>query len=383
VGIISNSGFAEHYVPWLGTLGFAMPQENERPERDLTDESLTVERAKSDAALAEKAVAEHVADVVVEHARESADEVLFAARAKADVKLADSTLLPAQTRAAVKQERVMEDQVVDGERAAADETLRQQRAAHARLLATLIPAQRDKTDQRLLTERARADDALTNRDDFLGMVSHDLRDLLGGIVINAATIAKVSEAGEDGSVARLSADRIQRSAARMARLISDLVDTASIDAGNLRVTPRAEDAGKVLADALELWRDQASANRIVLEARLSTAVQVKIDRDRILQVLGNLITNAMKFSSIGAVVVGFDVVGSDGRFSVKDSGVGIPQDKLESIFDRFWQVRKEDRRGLGLGLYIARCLVQAHGGQIWVESEVGAGSTFFFTVPCA
>ena len=361
-----------------------MPRQDERPERDLTDKSLAVERAKSDAALAEKAAAEHVADVVVEHAREEADEVLSAARAKADVKLADSTLQPAQMRAAVKQERVMEDHVVEGERAIADETLRQQRAANARLLATLIPAERDKTDQRLLTERARADDKLSNRDDFLGMVSHDLRDLLGGIVINAATIAKVSAADEDGTAARLCAERIQRSAGRMARLISDLVDTASIDAGNLRVTPRTEDAAKVLADALELWRDQASAKRIALEARVSTAVQVKIDRDRILQVLGNLITNAMKFSPNGeTVVVGCDVVGSDGRFSVKDRGVGIPRDKLEAIFDRFWQVRKEDRRGLGLGLYIARCLVQAHGGQIWVESEVGAGSTFFFTVPRA
>jgi len=360
-----------------------MSKHDKSPDRALTDESLSVERAKSDAALAEKAAIEHVADVVVERAREEADEVLSAARAKADATLVNPALQPQQNRAAVERERVSADRVVEGERAEADEVLRRERAAKARLLATLIPAERDKTDQRLLTERARADDALANRDDFLGMVSHDLRDLLGVIVLSATVIAKASPDDECGTAARLGAERIQRSAGRMARLISDLVDTASIDAGNLRLTLKREPANQVLEEAVDMWRDQAAAKKIALEARAAADVQVAMDHERILQVLGNLITNAVKFSPTGGVVVvAAEVVGNDVRFSVKDRGVGVPADKLETIFDRFWQVRKDDRRGLGLGLHISRCLVQAHGGQIWVESEVGVGSTFLFTVPC-
>ncbi len=360
-----------------------MPKQDEPPDRALTDESLAVERAKSDAALADKADVERAADVVIELARADADEVLAAARAKADAKVVKSPLQPVKDRAAVKQERVSEDRVVECERAEADEALRRERAAKARLLATLIPAERDKTDQRLMTERARADDALANRDDFLGMVSHDLRDLLGGIVLNATVIAKSTSGDERGTEVRIGAERIQRSAGRMARLISDLIDTASIDAGNLRLTLERQSANRVVAEAVDLWRVQAAAKKIELEARSAADMQVAMDHERIVQVLGNLIVNAVKFSPPGGVVVvAVEVAGNDARFSVKDRGVGVPADKLETIFDRFWQVKKDDRRGLGLGLHISRCLVQAHGGQIWVESEVGAGSTFFFTVPC-
>jgi signal transduction histidine kinase len=217
----------------------------------------------------------------------------------------------------------------------------------------------------------------------LRMVSHDLRDLLGGIVLSATVIAKSSPGDERGTEVRLGAERIQRSAGRMARLISDLIDTASIDAGNLRLTLKRQHANLVVEEAVDMWRGQAAAKKIALEARAAADVKVAMDQERILQVLGNLITNAVKFSPTGGVVVAaVEVVGSEVRFSVKDRGVGVPADKLETIFDRFWQVRKDDRRGLGLGLHIARWIVHAHGGRIWVESEVGAGSTFLFTVPC-
>lgn len=360
-----------------------MPMPDESLDRARTDESLAIERAKSDAAIAEKTLADELADQVVDRAREQADAVLAAARANADAMLRKPDLQPEQVRAAVNQERASEDRAVETERAKADEALLRERAANARRLAALIPLERDRTDQRLLTERARADDALATRDDFLAMVSHDLRDLLGGIVNSAAAIASSITDAEPGTEVRRGVERIERSAGRMARLISDLIDTASIDAGNLRLSSKRHPVDLVVDEALDMWRAQATRMQITLTARAMTDVQVAMDRERILQVLGNLITNAVKFSPIGGtVIVGVVLVGNEVRFSVEDRGVGVPADRLESIFDRFWQVKKDDRRGLGLGLHISRCLVQAHGGKIWVDSEVGVGSTFFFTLPC-
>jgi signal transduction histidine kinase len=358
-----------------------MAPKEPRPERAQTDESLAVERENADHALLEKAqLLERRADDVVEHAREEADDVLAEARAKADDRLS-RPMDSGQTRAAVVQERAVEDQVVTDERAVADERVRRERAASR---ARLFPLERDKTDLFLLTERARSDDALANRDDFLGMVSHDLRDLLNGVVMSAALIAAGAPDDEHGKKALIGAQRIERSAGRMARLIGDLVDIASIDAGKLAVVPVAVDAAAIVLEAVETWGPPALAKQIVLATSVAGPVPSTLDSQRILQVLGNLITNAVKFSpSASRIEVGVEDAGAETRFFVKDTGVGIPKDKLEAVFERFWQIGKNDRRGLGLGLYISKCLVEAHGGRIWAESELGAGSTFFFTVPTA
>jgi signal transduction histidine kinase len=358
-----------------------MPPKEPRPERTQTDESLAVERANADKALLEKAkLLERRADDVIEHAREEADEVLAAAREKADDRLsrpADST----EARAAVVEERAVEDQVVLDERAVADERVRLERAASR---ARLFPLERDKTDLYLLTERARSDDALANRDDFLGMVSHDLRDLLNGVVMSAALIAASSPDDEHGKKALIGAQRIERSAGRMARLIGDLVDIASIDAGKLAVVPVAVDAAALVVEAVETWGPPAFSKGILLETSALGSVPAMLDSQRILQVLGNLITNAVKFSPRDSrIQIGVENTGTETRFFVKDTGVGIQNDKLEAVFERFWQVGKNDHRGLGLGLYISKCLVEAHGGRIWAESQPGAGSTFIFTVPTA
>lgn len=355
-----------------------------RPERKQTDESLAVERAKTDDTLAKKEAVEQQADVVIERAREEADEVLTAARAKADEKL-KSPALPAQRKSALELERANADQVLVDERADTDKTLRDERSASARVLARLLPLVREETDQYLLTERARADDALANRDDFLGMVSHDLRDLLNAVVVNAAFIADQSTKDEQGQSSLMAAQRIQRSAGRMARLIGDLVDVASIDAGKLAIVPTQANAASVLLDALETWGPPALSKGIVLRSDAHEGpVLAHFDHERILQVLGNLITNAVKFSAHGGtIVVGVEEIPGEVRFSVRDVGLGIPKENLEAIFERFWQVGKNDKRGLGLGLFISKCLVVAHGGKIWAESELGSGSTFFFTVPCA
>jgi signal transduction histidine kinase len=360
-----------------------MPSSSAEPERQRTDTSLAHERANADAALAEKAAIERAAEEVIEHARETADEVLASARDTADVKI-DAGTTRKQTESAIANERKVEDEAIRDLRAKADETLRKEREASARVLARLLPLERDKTDMYLLTERARSDDALASRDDFLSMVTHDLRDLLSGILLSTGLIAEFAAKDPHGQDSLLEAQRIQRSAGRMSRLIGDLVDVTSIDAGKLATYPVVADAAVSVREAVDIWKPTALAKGVELRSIDAGRVLATFDPERVLQILGNLITNAVKFSAAGTTVtVGVEQSGGQAQFSVRDRGCGIPPEKLDMIFERFWQSGKNDRRGLGLGLYISHCLVAAHSGRIWADSEVGVGTTFYFTLPLA
>ena len=363
-----------------------MPSEDKpaSAEREQTDASLRLERQKSDDKLAEKlAVSEENADAVVEKARTRADAVLVAGRTKMDEDSASP--LSVNSSNVLERERGLEDEVVREERADADEVLRTERADEAAVVETKRDTERDATDDDLLHERSRYDDAVSTRDDFLGMVSHDLRNLLGTVIGFAALIAQ-AESGETEhrpeqvlSYAR----RIERAGARMERLIGDLVDVASIEAGMLGVAPEPLDARHVVEEAVENFQKQASANGISLVAEKMTASSVAtFDPARILQVLVNLLGNAIKFTqSGGAVVVRLECTAEELRFSVRDTGMGIAADRLGEVFDRFSQLKADDRRGVGLGLYISKSIVKRHGGRIGVESRLGEGSTFWFTLP--
>jgi len=351
-------------------------------ERDQTDESLRTERQKTDRALAERHATEEDSDLVVARARENADTVLTEARAKADQRL-DETLPQEATSTTLAEERVLEDEALQDERASADEILRRERHENARVLSRLLPLEREKTDRFLLTERARSDVALANRDNFLGLVSHDLRNLLGGIVMSAELLSARAHDDEDGQQTLLATTRIQRYAARMNRLIGDLVDVASIDAGKLALTPAPGDAAALIDEAVFTFQAAASAKGIPLQAEIAERpLPAELDHDRMLQVLANIISNAIKFTSEGGSIrVRGERAGDELRVSISDTGSGIPENMLEAIFERFWQVGKNDRRGVGLGLFISMCIVEAHGGKIWAESKLGEGSTICFTLP--
>src|SRR5215210_8246501 len=239
-------------------------------ERDQTDESLRTERQKTDRALAERHAAEEDSDLVVSRARENADAVLTEARAKADQRL-DETLPQTETTTTLAEERVLEDEALQDERDSADEILRRERDENTRVLSRLLPLEREKTDRFLLTERARSDDALSNRDNFLGLVSHDLRNLLSGIVLNAELLAARAPENEDGKQTLAATTRIQRYAARMNRLIGDLVDVASIDAGKLALTPAPGDATALIAEAVDTFQAAASAKGISCRRKWSNA----------------------------------------------------------------------------------------------------------------
>ena len=352
-------------------------EDERKAERQQTDESLRFEREKADQLGDVLREIDETADAVIGKARARADAVLAAARARSD--RAPSARGPSGPRRDVVQRREREDELLQVERAHADETLREERAEHVALLSV----ERAETDKDLSSERVRADEALSTRDEFLAVVSHDLRNMLGAVVGFAGLIAQqASQGGHDAQVLG-HARRIERSAARMNRLIGDLVDVASIEAGTLAVTRELEDPNQVVTEAVDTFHAQAAAKdlSLVADGELSSA-PASFDAARILQVLVNLLSNAIKFTPAhGEVVVRVRRLDEEIRFSVRDTGTGIPTDKLHVIFDRFIQVQQGDARGMGLGLYISKCIVQGHGGRIWAESAIGQGSTITFTLP--
>jgi signal transduction histidine kinase len=365
--------------PTASTAATITPAEGQlRSERDQTDESLRLEREKVDDALKEEVAAvDETADAVISRARTRADDVLAATRARTDGQPAASA--PAQSPRIVKRERALEDKVLREERATADETLREERAEHVALLSR----EREETDSDLFNERARSDDALETRDEFLGIVSHDLRNLLNTVMGSAAVIAKEISGENRAEQILMHAQRIHRSGGRMNRLIGDLVDVASIEAGILAAVREVGDPSLVVTEAVESFQPQAAASAVTLTAELvPPSPLAALDPARILQVLSNLISNALKFTPAhGSVVVHVQQVGDEIMFAVSDTGVGIPADQLEAVFERFVQVAKNDRRGVGLGLYISKAIVQGHGGRIWAENKLNGGSTFCFTLP--
>jgi signal transduction histidine kinase len=369
---------------------------NLTPQRMKTNNSLRVEREKTDHAFAagQEKVAKHAdavvelargnADAVLNFARENADAVLDAARNKADELLESGERHAHPAAAILVEERGLADDALRGERDNADETLRREREDHARSLREFLPLERESTDRFLRSERLHSDDALVNRDDFLAIVTHDLRDLLGGIVMSASVISKSAPQNDEGKNTLAETQRIQRYAARMNRLIGDLTDVASIDAGKLAIAPSLRDLSVLITEAEDSFKATASANGISIVTRIAARpLMAAFDHDRILQVLANLIANSLRFTPEGGkIIIGAEREGADVRLSVVDTGSGIPEGALDSIFERFSQEGGKDRRGrLGLGLYISRCIIEAHGGRIWAESQPGAGSKVFLTLP--
>jgi signal transduction histidine kinase len=351
------------------------PEDQQRRlEREQTDESLRVEREKTDQSLEDSAIDE-TADAVISRARRRADELLAAARARTDRASAPGAPMPTL----LKSERAREDKVLQEERDNADEVLREERAEHLALLSR----ERQETDKDLSNERELSDDALATRDEFLAVVSHDLRNLLNGIVGSATLIEKGALQTDLAEQTVTHARRIQRAGARMNRLVGDLVDVASIEAGALAVTREVGDPTIVVAEAVDAFQLRAATAGVSLAAEIVPPPPLAaFDAARILQVLTNLLSNAIKFTPVhGTIVVHVERIGDEVRFAVSDTGVGIPADKLEAVFVRFLQVAANDRRGVGLGLYISKAIVQGHGGRIWAESQVGQGSTFCFTLP--
>lgn len=228
--------------------------------------------------------------------------------------------------------------------------------------------------------------AIGSRDRLLAAVSHDLGNPLGIILLRTSVMLQIPADKDRRVKSRKGIESIHRSAQRMNRLIGDLLLLASVESGTLSIEKDRQPIAALVGEALEMlqWTAAQRSQRLERDFPKGDSFDVLCDRDRILQVFANLIGNAIKFGREGgSVTVRAEPCEGEVRFSVVDTGPGIPLEDLPHLFDRFWQAKKTARLGTGLGLSIAKGVVEVHGGRIWVESQVGVGSAFFFTLPFA
>lgn len=234
--------------------------------------------------------------------------------------------------------------------------------------------------QRLIHMYRAAQSAVEAREEVLRMVAHDLRNPLSTIGMTAELLIEMPVTEEQR---KKHARTIARCGKTMNRLIQDLLDFARMEAGRTRVQSAPTEVDDLLEEVVELMLPIASAAEVKLSVSGGADVPpVAVDRAQITRVFSNLIGNAVKFTPpSGHVSVGARRIGEEVRFTVADTGPGIPPERVSQIFQSFWQAQDEDRRGIGLGLAISRQIIDAHGGRIGVESDLGGGSEFWFTVP--
>ena len=240
---------------------------------------------------------------------------------------------------------------------------------------------RTQADARLSGLYDEARKAVRMREEVLAVVSHDLKSPLHAIQL-AASLLLQQTSREPSS--RRYAETVQRAASRMERLIGDLLDMASIQAGRLALDLKPEDVSSIVRECLDQHEPIAKALGLTLQRDLRSASTITADRNRILQVLGNLLDNAIKFSGSSGVVTVTATDTEDGvQVAVSDTGPGIAASELPRIFEPYWSSDQNPQKGTGLGLYISKGMVEAHGGRLWAESRHGSGAVFIFTLPRA
>ncbi|HEX6042501.1 ATP-binding protein [Longimicrobium sp.] len=222
------------------------------------------------------------------------------------------------------------------------------------------------------------------KDEFISVASHELRTPLTSIRA-ALGLLESGLMETQPERARHLLRIATRNGERLARLLNDILDLERMSSGSVRVERRPYDVAEVMTQAAETVRSAAEAANVLIVVDAPRAT-VSMDADRMCQVLVNLLGNAIKFSPAGGAVWLSAAAQEDGDvlFAVRDKGRGIPADRLEAVFERFTQVDVSDARekgGSGLGLAICRAIVDQHGGRIWAESTLGAGSTFSVRLP--
>src|SRR5581483_3909612 len=229
-----------------------------------------------------------------------------------------------------------------------------------------------------------AQQALRAREEVLAIVSHDLRNPLNSIMLAASLLESTDHLSNED---REQVEVLQISAKRMKRLIEDLLDVTRLEGGKqLPIEPTPLEIRPLMDETYELFKPLASSNSISLRCQVADDAQrVYADHHRISQVFSNLIGNALKFTPAGGMITVRAEPYDDDMilFTVSDTGPGIPKEHLGDIFNPYWQAKRAERLGAGLGLAITKGVVESHGGRIWVESKPGEGTKFFFTLPTA
>lgn len=384
-------------------------------ERKETDRSLNVERDSANERLVkDRSAAEFTANETIAQERLEADEARKSQRidTDSDRKIEGNALKGDQqaienrevSNERIRSERLAADNAVMRERSNIDSAIETEREKKNELITRLLEKERGETDLNLNTERLNTDaevlkssaklvtevaahlqtkSTLTSRDEFLAIVSHDLKNPIGAIASCAALLL------EDAIEKKLDAETtkwiqfIKRNAETGLRLINDILDMERVSQGKLQLSFAATKVEPLLREVESSFLQIAQAKEIKLSIlHFEKMPDMICDHDRVLQVLSNVVGNAVKFTPQGGKVE-ISVSASDDciEFVVADSGSGIPQTKLETIFARFAQIGSADRSGLGLGLYISKMFVEAHQGNIWVDSELSKGSRFHIKLP--
>jgi signal transduction histidine kinase len=393
-----------------GLLCILMKAQAKEPNRRLrgkTDKSLKKERLTTDEHLRRKrANVEKATTASIRAVRVTADSVRDAKRAHADaVRTKHRRAHPRQVTAQVDdqilvRERSVADAALAEERKRADSFRERERFQKRLISEALLDIERKETDIHLSAERSSLDmdskesaashtktkSELVTRDHFVAVVSHDLRSPLSAVSLSSGLLRRALASGAPSPAELLRfVDSIERNTAHMDRLISDLLDVERMSNGKLTLQRAKVDICSLLEECKELFAPVVASKQftMTIEAR-PQPVYALVDRDRILQVLSNLTSNALKFTPRGGVIRLSTKEGSRKiEVCVTDNGPGVPEGKKKQIFERFSQLRSADRRGLGLGLFISKWIVEAHGGRIAVASEEGKGCTFSFTLPLA
>lgn len=236
--------------------------------------------------------------------------------------------------------------------------------------------ERDLRQRRELETRARElEAALKAREEVVAVVSHDLKNPLNAISLREQLLEESRSAEATAHAAA-----VRRTVASMQRLIADLLDAARLDAGQLRLDLRPGSVAVVVNDIIESMAPLTSGRSLTITSSVAPDLSAIMDKERIAQVLGNLVANAVKFTPSGAVTVGCERREGELVVSVVDTGAGIAPEVLPHVFERFYTTALGPQ-GTGLGLNIVKRLVEAHGGRVWAASEPGKGSTFSFSLP--
>ena len=374
-----------------------------RKLRTKTDKSLEEERDKTDEYLREqKKLVEDETSETIRLARLAVDQEVESHRAEVDLEK-EHQLEGTDTRTSqlvddiLTQEREQVDRALLVERKVEDATWAQSQSQNKLIAESLLENEREETDGNLLTERSRIDleadrtatvledtkAALVTRDQYLSIVSHDLRNPIAAILISTHVMRKsLSKGPVDTDSLLESLGLIKQSAESMDRMISDLLDVERMAQGNLTLKRERVDLCTLLQECGALFAPLVSSKSIVMTMDTDTEpIFASVDHDRTLQVLSNLIGNSLKFTpNGGTIVLSARKQETQVEMSVTDDGPGIPEQAQAQIFERFSHLKMADHHGLGLGLFIAKWIVQAHKGSIWVTSK-GKGCTLTFTLP--
>ncbi len=375
-----------------------------RKLRTITDKSLEEEREKTDEFLeGQGKLVEDETSEVIRLTRLAVDQKVESQREEVD-REKEHQLGGTDTHASqlvddiLTQEREQVDQALLVEREVQDRARTQEQSQNKVIADSLLEQERHATNGNLRKERTRLDlevehtttllettqAALVTRDQYLSIVSHDLKNPTAAILISTRVMQRDLAKGtvDTGSLLK-NLGRIEQSAASMDRMISDLLDVERMAQGKLNLKPAKIDLCTLLQECVALFAPVVSSKSCVMTLDTDAEpIFASIDHDRILQVLSNLIGNSLKFTpNGGTIVLSARKHEATVEMSVTDDGPGIPQEAQAQIFERFSQLNVADHHGLGLGLFIAKWIVESHKGRIWVTSDPGKGCTLRFTLP--